>query len=126
MDAATAVPQELEKSTPEAQPQVAPETQSQPQPDVAYSEYLSVVIERNFLQRGLADLNFHNNAQDGIVFTDKENRFVYANPYFLTMMGIADPKELLNKPLPAYMWGNKPEQEGALFRDVQSCGFVRE
>jgi len=94
--------------------------------DVAYSEYLSVVMERNFLQRALADLNFHNNAHDGIVFTDSNNKVVYANPYFLSMMNVADPKEILNKPLPSYMWGSKPEQEGKLFADVRECGFVRE
>jgi len=93
---------------------------------IAYSEYLSVLMERNFLQRALADLNFHNNAHDGIVFTDADNKVVYANPYFLTMMNVTDPKDVLNKPLPSYMWGGKPEQETELFRDVRESGFVRE
>jgi PAS domain-containing protein len=119
MDALNAAAQEnvAEKIEVEAKPEAK---------DVAYSEYLSVVMERNFLQRALADLNFHNNAHDGIVFTDANNRVVYANPYFLTMMNVANPKDVLNKPLPGYMWGGKPEQEADLFRDVRSCGFIRE
>lgn len=113
----------------ETQEKVAEKTEEKVQEqekEVAYSEYLSVVMERNFLQRALADLNFHNNAHDGIVFTDANNRVVYANPYFLTMMNVANPKDVLNKPLPGYMWGGKPEQEADLFRDVRSCGFIRE
>ena len=89
------------------------------------SAYVSAVMEKNFLQRAMSDLNFHNNAHDGIVFTDTENRVVYANPYFLRMMGIADPGEILNKPLPSYMWSN-PQDETSLFKDVQENGFVRE
>jgi len=93
--------------------------------ETTQSAYVSAVMEKNFLQRAMADLNFHHNAHDGIVFTDKENRVVYANPYFLRMMGITDPAELLNKPLPAYMWAN-PSDEAQLFKDIQDNGFVRE
>ncbi len=92
------------------------------QPD----SYASVMMERNFLKRALADLNFFNNAHDGVVFTDAENKVVYANPYFMTMMGISDPAEILNKPLPSYVWGGKPEQAELLFQDVRDNGFVRE
>jgi len=92
------------------------------QPD----SYASVMMERNFLKRALADLNFFNNAHDGVVFTDAENKVVYANPYFMTMMGISDPAEILNKPLPSYVWGGKPEQAELLFKDVRDNGFVRE
>lgn len=52
--------------------------------------YVSTIMEKNFLKRAMADLNFHHNAHDGIVFTDVQNRVVYANPYFLTMMQIND------------------------------------
>jgi len=92
------------------------------QPD----SYASVMMERNFLKRALADLNFFNNAHDGVVFTDAENKVVYANPYFMTMMGISDPAEILNKPLPSFVWGGKPEQAELLFKDVRDNGFVRE
>jgi PAS domain-containing protein len=125
MDAPTVEPQEKVAEKPELS--APPAVTAQPEEkEVAYSEYLSVVMERNFLQRALADLNFHNNAHDGIVFTDVNNRVVYANPYFLTMMNVDNPKDILNKPLPGYMWGGKPEQENDLFRDVRACGFVRE
>ena len=73
----------------------------------------------------MADLNFHQNAHDGIVFTDAENRVVYANPYFLQMMNIADPAQILNKPLPEYMWTD-PGDPPKLFSDVRQNGFVRE
>ena len=124
MDAPAVEPQT--KVTENIEAEAKPVEAKPEEKEVAYSEYLSVVMERNFLQRALADLNFHNNAHDGIVFTDVNNRVVYANPYFLTMMNIDNPKDILNKPLPGYMWGGKPEQETNLFRDVRSCGFVRE
>src|SRR4051794_41111406 len=79
--------------------------------------FVSILMEKNFLQRAMADLNFHHNAHDGIVFTDAQNRVVYANPYFLKMMNVSDPAELLNKPLPDYMWSS-PEDEKQLFKDV--------
>jgi PAS domain-containing protein len=87
--------------------------------------FVSVIMEKNFLQRALADLNFHHNAHDGIVFTDAQNRVVYANPYFLKMMNVADPAEFLNKPMPVYMW-ERPEDAERLFTDVRENGFVRE
>ena len=87
--------------------------------------FVSTLMEKNFLQRAMADLNFHHNAHDGIVFTDSENRVVYANPYFLKMMNIGDPAEVLNKPLPDYMWESAQDPE-LLFKDVRENGFVRE
>lgn len=87
--------------------------------------FVSVLMEKNFLQRAMADLNFHHNAHDGIVFTDAQNRVVYANPYFLKMMNIDNPADLLNQPLPEYMW-QSPEDEKQLFKDVRENGFVRE
>src|SRR3954471_20944406 len=87
--------------------------------------FVSVLMEKNFLQRAVADLNFHHNAHDGIVFTDAQDRVVYANPYFLKMMNIEAPADLLNKPLPTYMW-HTPEDEQQLFKDVRENGFVRE
>src|SRR5579859_835272 len=93
--------------------------------ETTQAAFVSVLMEKNFLQRAMADLNFHHNAHDGIVFTDAENKVVYANPYFLRMMGIEDPAELLNKPLPSYMWAT-PDDEKRLFEDVRKDGFVRE
>src|SRR5258708_23185614 len=87
--------------------------------------FVSVLMEKNFLQRAMADLNFHHNAHDGIVFTDAQDRVVYANPYFLKMMNVTDPADLLNKPLPEYMWHSR-EDEKQLFKDVRENGFVRE
>ncbi|MEP7287124.1 MAG: PAS domain-containing protein [Chloroflexota bacterium] len=87
--------------------------------------FVSVLMEKNFLTRAMADLNFHHNAHDGIVFTDVQGRVVYANPYFLKMMNIEDPAELLGKPLPSYMW-NSEEDAQQLFKDVRENGFVRE
>ncbi len=93
--------------------------------ETTQAAFVSATMEKNFLQRAMADLNFHHNAHDGIVFTDTNDRVVYANPYFLRMMNIADPAELLNKPLPGYMWSDPSDPE-RLFRDVRSEGFVRE
>ena len=93
--------------------------------ETAQAAFVSATMEKNFLQRAMVDLNFHHNAHDGIVFTDANNRVVYANPYFLRMMNIADPAELLNKPLPGYMWSDKIDAE-RLFEDVRANGFVRE
>lgn len=93
--------------------------------ETAQAAFVSATMEKNFLQRAMVDLNFHHNAHDGIVFMDANNRVVYANPYFLRMMNIADPVELLNKPLPDYMWSDKTDPE-RLFEDVRANGFVRE
>jgi PAS domain-containing protein len=93
--------------------------------DVIQAAFVSATMEKNFLQRAVADLNFHHNAHDGIVYTDAQHRVVYANPYFLKMMNIGDPADLLNKPLPDYMWSD-PGDATQLFEDVQSNGFVRE
>ena len=87
--------------------------------------FVSATMEKNFLKRAMADLNFHHNAHDGIVYTDAQHRVVYANPYFLKMMNIDDPAEVLNKPLPDYMWRD-PKDAAQLFSDVQQYGFVRE
>jgi len=93
--------------------------------ETTQAAFVSATMEKNFLKRAMADLNFHHNAHDGIVYTDAQNRVVYANPYFLKMMNIADPAELLNKPLPEYMW-HDPSDADHLFGDVQAFGFVRE
>ncbi|HEX2619530.1 MAG TPA: PAS domain-containing protein [Phototrophicaceae bacterium] len=82
-------------------------------------------IEENFKRRIASDLDFHNNAHDGIVFTDKDNRVVYANPYFLTMMGIEKVEDILNQPLPTYMWTATTDAD-TLFHDVRTYGYVRE
>ena len=87
--------------------------------------FVSILMEKNFLQRAVADLNFHHNTHDGIVYTDVQNRVVYANPYFLQMLGIESLKEVLNKPLPRFIWSN-PDDEESLFKDVRENGFVRE
>lgn len=84
-----------------------------------------VSLERNFLERAMADLNFHNNAHDGVVYTDASNQITYANPYFLTMMGEEANSQLLNKPFPEYMWNNETEVS-RLFNDIKTNGFVRE
>ena len=88
-------------------------------------QYTRVSLEKNFLERALGDLNFHNNAHDGIVYTDTEDRIVYANPYFLKMMGFKKKSELLDKPFPDYMWSNEGEAQ-RLFNDIKKEGFVRE
>lgn len=82
-------------------------------------------LERNFLERAMADLNFHNNAHDGVVYTNADHQVTYANPYFLTMMGLEAKSELLEKEFPSYMWNN-PDDAQRLFTDIQSNGFVRE
>lgn len=89
------------------------------------AQFLSVQMEKNFLEKALADFNFHQNAHDGILFTDTENRVVYANPYFLEMMQIDDPQEIMNKPLPDSLW-TRPEESTKLINDIQENGFVRE
>lgn len=84
-----------------------------------------VSLERNFFQRAMADLNFHNNAHDGVVYTNSANQITYANPYFLTMMGLEAKSEILEQEFPGYMW-NQPEDAQRLFADVKDNGFVRE
>ncbi|MDA1329839.1 MAG: sensor domain-containing diguanylate cyclase [Chloroflexi bacterium] len=82
-------------------------------------------MEKNFLERATQDLNFHNNAHDGVIYTDSNNKIIYANPYFLEMMGIHDESEILNKPFPDYMWNDNTE--GArLLGDIAGDGYVRE
>jgi diguanylate cyclase (GGDEF)-like protein/PAS domain S-box-containing protein len=82
-------------------------------------------LEKNFLERAVGDLNFHNNAHDGVVYTDSENKIVYANPYFLTMMGVKENSDILEKKFPNYMWNNEREAD-RLFHDIKKDGFVRE
>lgn len=84
-----------------------------------------VSLERNFFERAMSDLNFHNNAHDGVVYTDASNQITYANPYFLTMMGEETNSQLLNKPFPEYMWNNETDVS-RLFNDIKANGFVRE
>lgn len=84
-----------------------------------------VSLERNFLERATSDLNFHNNAHDGVVYTNSDNQITYANPYFMSMMGIAGDKEILEKTFPTYMWNSAQEAE-RLFQDIKKDGFVRE
>ncbi len=88
-------------------------------------KYTKVAMEKKFLERAMGDLNFHNNAHDGVVYTDANNQIIYANPYFLGMMGIQNKKELLDHPFPSYMWNNEQEA-GRLFKDIKNDGFVRE
>ncbi|MEX2161778.1 MAG: PAS domain-containing protein [Anaerolineales bacterium] len=89
------------------------------------TKYTKLVIEKGFLERAVEDLNFHNNVHDGIVYTDVQDRIIYANPYFLGMMGVKEKGELVNKPFPNYMWKNEHEAE-RLFTDIRKDGFVRE
>lgn len=84
-----------------------------------------VSLERNFFERAMADLNFHNNAHDGVVYTNRANQITYANPYFLTMMGVDAKSEILEKEFPAYMW-EQQEDAQRLFADIKTNGFVRE
>jgi diguanylate cyclase (GGDEF)-like protein/PAS domain S-box-containing protein len=73
----------------------------------------------------MEDLNFHNNAHDGVVYTDTKDNIIYANPYFLGMMGVKDKKQILDQPFPDYMWNNAREAK-RLFADIKTNGFVRE
>src|SRR5512143_2054639 len=116
----------IDTITTNTQPPVATDEVSElrKQLERTQAAFVSTLMEKNFLQRAMADLNFHHNAHDGIVFTDADNRVVYANPYFLKMMNIGDPADLLNQPLPDYMW-DSPDDPVRLFRDVRDNGFVR-
>jgi PAS domain S-box-containing protein len=88
-------------------------------------KYTKLALEKNFLERAMGDLNFHNNAHDGVVYTDANDKIVYANPYFLGMMGVKDKKLILDQPFPDYMWNNAREAK-RLFADIKTNGFVRE
>jgi len=88
-------------------------------------DYSKVQIEKNFLARAMEDLNFHNNAHDGVIYTDADTNVLYANPCFLQMMGLDEDEELLNQPLPEYMWADKQDAD-KLFNDIARDGFVRE
>jgi diguanylate cyclase (GGDEF)-like protein/PAS domain S-box-containing protein len=88
-------------------------------------KYTKVALEKKFLERAMGDLNFHNNAHDGVVYTDAHNRIVYANPYFLGMVGIKNKSDLLEQEFPDYMWNNEKEAV-RLFKDIKNDGFVRE
>lgn len=87
--------------------------------------YEKIALETNFLKRAMKDLNFHNNAHDGVVYTDSQDRIVYTNPYFLSMMEIEDKGEILKKQFPEYMWTDSAEAQ-QLFADIKQDGFVRE
>ncbi len=89
------------------------------------TKYTKVAMENKFLERAMGDLNFHNNAHDGVVYTDAEDHIVYANPYFMGMMGVKDKSELLEQKFPTYMWNNEKEAV-RLFKDIKNDGFVRE
>lgn len=89
------------------------------------SAYIKVMMERNFLRRATAELNFHNNAHDGIVYTDEADNVIYANPYFLQMMKVEEATDIIGKPLPDYMWLSADDYTH-LRRDVEANGFVRE
>jgi len=117
----------VDQSTPQAKDSEIPEEVAmlRRQLERTQAAFISTLMEKNFLQRAMADLNFHHNAHDGIVFTDGQNRVVYANPYFLKMMNISDPAEILGKQLPSYMWSNEADPVH-LFADVRKDGFVRE
>jgi diguanylate cyclase (GGDEF)-like protein/PAS domain S-box-containing protein len=88
-------------------------------------KFIKLNLEKNFLQRAVGDLNFHNNAHDGVVYTDASDNIVYANPYFMEMMGVKEKTEILEKEFPNYMWNNEQEAE-RLFKDIKKNGFVRE
>jgi PAS domain S-box-containing protein len=90
-----------------------------------HQNYTKVLMEKNFLGRAMGDLNFHNNAHDGVIYTDSDNRIIYTNPYFLQMMGIEEGEEILHSPFPDYMWEDPSEAE-RLLADIASDGFVRE
>ncbi len=87
--------------------------------------YQKVLLEKNFYARAMGDLNFHNNAHDGVLYLNAKNDILYANPYFLDMMGISDRTELLERPFPDSMWSDKSEAD-RLFKDIQENGFVRD
>jgi diguanylate cyclase (GGDEF)-like protein/PAS domain S-box-containing protein len=89
------------------------------------SDYTKIALEKNFLERAMQDLNFHNNAHDGVVYTDSQDNIVYANPYFLGMMGIEKKADILEKRFPGYMWTNQNDAD-RLFKDIKAEGFVRE
>lgn len=89
------------------------------------SAYIKVMMERNFLRRATAELNFHNNAHDGIIYTDESDKVIYANPYFMQMMKVSDADDVIGKPIPQYMWLAE-EDFRQLRRDVEEFGFVRE
>ncbi len=93
--------------------------------ELLQGRYARVVLERDFLRRALDDLNFFDNAHDGIVFTDADHQVVYANPYFLQMMSVHEPEQLLNQPFPDHIWSD-PEEARRLFEDIRANGFVRE
>lgn len=112
--------------------QPAKRTVSTPEADKLRKEIASLkadlekaTLERNFLQRAMSDLNFHNNAHDGVVYTDAQDKITYANPYFLTMMGLDNKSDVLKKQFPGYMW-EKSEDAVRLFQDIKKDGFVRE
>lgn len=88
-------------------------------------KYGKLAIEKDFLERAMGDLNFHNNAHDGVVYTDADDKIIYANPYFMKMMGVKAKKHILGQPFPDYMWNNAREAQ-RLFADIKADGFVRE
>lgn len=88
-------------------------------------KYTQVAMEKNFLERAMGDLNFHDNAHDGVVYTDAADHIIYANPYFMGMMGVKNKDEILEQPFPDYMWNNAKEAQ-RLFKDIKASGFVRE
>ncbi|MCB0155528.1 MAG: PAS domain-containing protein, partial [Anaerolineae bacterium] len=100
-------------------------TALQRQIEALQAERSQLLLENSFLRRATADLSFHQNAHDGIIYLNARHEIIYANPYFLEMLGLDSPEQILNKPFPSFMWGN-PGDEAALVQNIKSDGFVRE
>jgi signal transduction histidine kinase len=111
-----------------APPQVSSQSEvekTQRELEALRAAYTRTLLEKNLLQHAVSELNDHHNAPEAIIYLDAEGRVVYANSYFLEMMGISSLMEIINVPLPADVWADRVEA-ARLFQDVQASGVVRE
>jgi signal transduction histidine kinase len=111
-----------------APPQVSSQSEvekTQRELEALRAAHTRTLLEKNLLQHAVSDLDDQDNAPDAILSLDAEGRVVYANSYFLEMMGIPSLLEMINLPLPAAMWADQVEAD-RFFQDVQTSGAVRE
>jgi PAS domain S-box-containing protein len=71
------------------------------------------------------DLNFYNQIHDGVLRLDESGNVKFANPAFLTMLGMTSSDDLLDKPLPENIWRD-PSVSVFLLDELKQHGLVRE
>lgn len=72
-----------------------------------------------------SDFNFYTHIHDAILVINGAAHVEYVNPAFLTMLGIENHEDLLDKPLPKTIWRD-PSAPVFIFDELKQHGIVRE